>query len=482
VLLPMSPTDSVFLTVESAQTPMHVGGLELFEPAADFGGVQAIFEQLVADAEVAPLFQKRASRSWKTAGQWGWEPDRQFDIRHHVRHNSLPEPGRVLDLLALCSRLHGTLLDRQRPLWELHLIEGLADGRFAMYFKIHHALLDGVSAQRLLQRVLTKDPDMRDLPPPWAKRRGLPAEPVPRESPAENAETALPEARHREAVPAGLGGPAGGAVEFFRTGRSIAGEVAGLPSALVKTIGRGLREQSAPVSFAAPRSMLNVPISGSRRFAGQSWSMEQVRRIRKGSGATVNDVALAACSGALRSYLNSFDALPDAPLIAMVPVALKVREQQRDAGNAVGAVMCNLGTQLSDPAERLATVHASMVEGKQALLGLTPLQIVAMTGVGLSPLLLQSMPGYNQLLRPPFNLIISNVPGPRSSLYLNGARLAGIYPLSIPYHGQALNITCTSYAGELAFGLTGCRRSVPHLQRLLGCLDDELKALEQAVS
>jgi diacylglycerol O-acyltransferase len=451
----MSPTDSVFLTVESPQTPMHVGGLELFEPAADVPSTAEVFAQLTSGDDVAPLFTKRPHRSIGTAGQWAWEEDQQFDLRHHVRHNALPRPGRVLELLALCSRLHSTLLDRRRPLWELHFIEGLADGRFAIYFKVHHALLDGVSAQRLLQRILTKDPAARDLPPPWASR---PAPDQPSAPPAP------------EEVVANL----------LRTARDVAGEVAGLPSALVRTVSRGLQAQSAPISFAAPRSMFNVPISGSRRFAAQSWPLARINRIRRAARCTVNDVVLAACSGALRTYLSSMEALPDAPLIAMVPVALRLRDRARESGNAVGAVMCDLGTHLADPAERLRTVRQSMKEGKAALAELSPLQIVAMTGLGLSPLMLQSIPGYAELVRPPFNLIISNVPGPRTPLYLNGARLAGLYPLSIPYHGQALNITCTSYADELSFGLTGCRRTVPHLQRMLGYLEDELTALEQA--
>jgi diacylglycerol O-acyltransferase / wax synthase len=455
----MSPTDSVFLSVESPQTPMHVGGLELFEPAADVPSAAEMFTQLTSGDDVAPLFRKRPRRSIGTAGQWAWEEDQQFDLRHHVRHNALPQPGRILELLALCSRLHSTLLDRRRPLWELHFIEGLADGRFAIYFKVHHALLDGVSAQRLLQRILTKDPAARDLPPPWANRPG-----------PDRAARQPPAPPPPEEVVANL----------LRAARNVAGEVAGLPSALVRTVSRGMQAQSAPVSFAAPRSMFNVPISGSRRFAAQSWPMERINRIRSAARCTVNDVVLAACSGALRTYLSSMEALPQAPLIAMVPVALRVRDRHRESGNAVGAVMCDLGTHLADPAERLSTVRASMKEGKQALAELSPLQIVAMTGLGMSPLMLQSIPGYAELLRPPFNLIISNVPGPRSPLYLNGARLAGLYPLSIPYHGQALNITCTSYADELSFGLTGCRRTVPHLQRMLGYLEDELTALEQA--
>jgi diacylglycerol O-acyltransferase len=190
---------------------------------------------------------------------------------------------------------------------------------------------------------------------------------------------------------------------------------------------------------------------------------------------------LAVCSGALRRYLQGLDALPEQPLIAMVPVALKARDLHRESGNAVGAVMCNLATDLADPADRLSTIRTSMLGGKQALASMSPLQIVAMTGLGMSPLVLQGLPGYAELFRPPFNVIISNVPGPRSPLYLDGARLDGLYPLSIPYHGQALNITCTSYDSEIGFGLTGCRRTVPHLQYLLGYLDDELAALETAV-
>jgi diacylglycerol O-acyltransferase / wax synthase len=452
VLLPMPPTDSVFLLAESRQTPMHVGGLQLFRPADDFPGTQQLFRELIAAEQVAPLFRKRPRRSLGTAGQWAWDADHQFDLEHHVRHNALPKPSRVLELLALCSRLHGTLLDRRRPLWEFHLIEGLADGRFAIYFKIHHALVDGVAAQRLLQQVLTKDPDARDLPAPWAPRPP-PAKP----------------AGHRPPVdPASL-----------RSALQLAADAAGIPAALRTTLRRSLADLSSPVSFAAPRTMFNVPITGARRFAAQSWPIGRFTAITSTAGVTVNDVVLAVCSGALRRYLIGLNALPDRPLIAMVPVALKARA--RESGNAVGAVMCNLATDLADPAERLTTIRTSMLGGKQALASMSPLQLVAMTGLGMSPLILQGVPGYSELFRPPFNIIISNVPGPRSSLYLNGARLDGLYPLSIPYHGQALNITCTSYDDDLGFGLTGCRRTVPHLQYLLGYLDDELTALERAV-
>ncbi len=151
-------------------------------------------------------------------------------------------------------------------------------------------------------------------------------------------------------------------------------------------------------------------------------------------------------------------------------------------GNAVGAVMCNLGTQLSDPVERLQTVHQSMIDGKQAMRGMSQLQMLAMSAVGISPLAVYPLLRLDGRVRPPFNLVISNVPGPRSPMYWNGSRLDGLYPLSIVLDGQALNITVTSYSDEIAFGLVGCRRSVPHLQRLLGYLDDELDALEAAVA
>ncbi|HEX2903522.1 MAG TPA: wax ester/triacylglycerol synthase domain-containing protein, partial [Jatrophihabitans sp.] len=269
--LPMLPTDSVFLLAESRETPMHVGGLQLFKPPPDFAGTDALFRQLIADENVAPLFLQRPVRSLGTAGQWAWTADDQFDIEHHVRHNSLPRPGRVLELLALCSRLHGTLLDRKRPLWEFHLIEGLADGRFAIYFKIHHSLVDGVAAQRLLQNVLTPDPEARDLPAPWSVR---------------------PAGQRREAttrVGTSAGIPRGdGSRPALRAALQLAVEAAGLPAALTGTLTRGLREQSAPISFAAPKTMFNVPITGSRRFAAQSWPLERIRAIRGAAGVTVN--------------------------------------------------------------------------------------------------------------------------------------------------------------------------------------------------
>jgi diacylglycerol O-acyltransferase / wax synthase len=248
----------------------------------------------------------------------------------------------------------------------------------------------------------------------------------------------------------------------------------------VKVINDAFREQSAGLSFKAPRSMFNVPITGSRRFAAQDWSLERIKAVRKAAGgATLNDVMLAMCAGALRHYLIELDALPDKPLVAAIPMSLRT-DAGSMGGNAVGIILCNLATDIEDPAVRLAEIRASMRKGKQVYHGMSQLQITALSAIPMAPLAVATLPGALRITPPAFNVLISNVPGPRSPLYWNGARMQGVYPLSIPYEGQALNITVTSYAGNLEFGLTGCRRTVPHLQRLLGLLDESLEELEKA--
>lgn len=458
----IDPTATGFLLAENRSMPMHVGGLHLFErpEGAGRGYAREMYEAMRDVEELAPLFLKRPHRSVATAGQLVWVEDDQFDIEHHVRHAALPKPGRVRELLELSGRLHATRLAWERPLWEATVIEGLRDGRIGLYTKTHHALVDGVSAMRLLQSVLTTDPTRTGMPAPWdaATRREprRPAEPTPlSELPARTVRSAL----------------------------GIAAEAAGLTSALTRTMARSVRNETSAVSLHAPRTILNQRITGSRRFAAQDWPIERLRAIGRATGTTINDVVLAMCSGAVRAYLLELGALPDAPLVAMVPVGLNAKESHlasTDGGNAIGAVMCQLGTDLADPVDRLITIHASMTDGKQALSTMTPTQILAMSALGQAPAILGPMLRVEGFVRPPYNLVISNVPGPRTIHYWNGARLTGTYPLSIPIHGMALNITCTSYDGRLCFGLIGCRRTVPHLQRLLTHLDDELAALEGA--
>ena len=462
----VDPTSAGFLTVESRSQPMHVGGLQLFRPPEGSGPgyVREMYENALGDTDVAPLFKKHPVRGVGTAGQWTWAEDDQFDIEHHVRHSALPQPGRVRELLDLTSRLHSTRMAHERPLWEAHIIEGLADGRVGLYTKMHHALVDGVSAMRLTQSVLSTDPGTRDMPSAWARRPAT-----------ENLE------QERDARDASLLDIPLGAL---RTAYGIAAEAAGMPSALLKTLSRSVRNENAPVALYAPRTIFNEKITGSRRFAAQQWELERLNDVRKAASVTLNDVVLAMCSGAIRAYLSELGALPETGLVAMVPISLKMdkaHEASGDGGNAVGLVMAQLATHIADPVDRLSTISTSMDSAKDAMKSMSPVQLMAMSAIGLAPAIVPPLLGVHGVGRPAFNLIISNVPGPRQTMYYNGAELVGMYPLSIPIHGMALNITCTSYAGMLGFGLTGCRRTVPSLQRLLGHLDDELDALERGL-
>ena len=459
----MPPTDSMFLLAESRDQPMHVGGLQVFTPPDGAGPdfLLDLYRSVLTQREMTSLFRRRPRRSLGSLGQWTWVLDDEVDLEYHVRHSALPRPGRVRELFALVSRLHGTPLDRHRPLWEAHLIEGMADGRFAVYTKLHHSLMDGISALKLLERSLSKDPESLDQPPPWSPALR------PEQPPAQSSSLLSLPLDALRALPAAA-----------RTGLDIAG----LGPALAKYAAEVLREPTTGYLGQAPRTILNRPITGARRFAGQSYDLERVRRVGRATDATVNDVVLAMCSSALRRYLLDLDALPDDPLIAMTPVSLRNEDDGGEEGNAVGVILCNLATHIADPAERLAAVHSSMNQGKKVLRSMSQLQVTAVSALTLLPLLLESGLGVQPPTPPPYNLVISNIPGPAEPLYLNQARLQGMYPLSIPTAGQALNITVTSYAGELQFGLVGCRRAAPHLQRLLTHLEDSLDELEKVTA
>jgi WS/DGAT/MGAT family acyltransferase len=451
----MSLQDAAFLLPETRDQPMHVGGLQLFQPPAGQGRdyLNDMYQRLLAVNEIAPMFRRRAHRSITTAGVWMWTDDDEIDLEHHVRHSALPDPSRIRELLALTSRLHSTLLDRHRPLWEMHLIEGLEDGRFAVYTKIHHALMDGVSGLRLLQRSLTSDPDDGSLCAPYLTQ--------------ESSHSSLPSPTSALTALPGLASAA-------------LSELSSLGPLAFRTAERLIREQAAALPSAAPRTILNGSITGSRRFAAQSWDLNRLKGVAKSAGVTLNDAVLAMCSGALRAYLQEQGELPDAPLVAMVPVSLREAGAADKGGNAVGSILASLATDESDPARRLDAISASMRSGKELLASLTPLQVYAVSAVAMAPMAMSSLFGINRILPPPFNLVISNVPGPKQPLWMAGSRLDAFYPLSIPTVGQALNITVTSYVDSMEFGLTGCRRHVPHLQRLLSHLEDSLADLERA--
>ena len=448
----MTPTDSVFLMTESREHPMHVGGLQLFQPPEGAGPefVRETYDALIANRDFQPTFRKRPARLLGGIGNvaWAYDDADDIDIEYHVRRSALPTPGRVRELLELTSRLHSSLLDRHHPLWEAHFVEGLNDGRFAVYSKFHHSLIDGVSALRLMQRTLSTDPDNSELQAIWSLPR-----------------------RHRQSA----------GKSRWQTLTQLAGSVAAFGPSTWSLARAALVEQQLTLPFAAPRTMFNVPIGGARRVAAQSWTLDRFKSIKRAAGVTVNDVVLAMCAGALREYLLDQQALPDTPLIAMVPVSMRSEEEADSGGNQVGALLCNLATDVDDPAKRLKTISASMRGNKKVFSELPRLQAFALSAFLIAPLGLAAVPGFVSSAPPPFNIVISNVPGPTEPMYWGGARLDGNYPLSIALDGQALNITLANNADNIDFGLVGCRRSVPHLQRLLGHLESSLKDLERAV-
>jgi len=447
----ISPTDNIFLLGESREHPMHVGGLQLFQPPEGAGPefAREVYDAMLSCADVQPTFRKRPAFLGGITNV-AWSEDKDIELDYHLRRSALPQPGKVRDLLELTSRLHGSLLDRHRPLWETHLIEGLDDGRYALYCKIHHSLIDGVSAQRLMQRALTPDPNDDELRVPWE----------------------LKPRRRKDSKR----GPSP-----LQRLTDIAGSVAALAPSTVSLARAALVEQQLTLPFQAPKTMFNVRIGGARRAAAQSWSLERFKRVKTAAGGvTVNDVVLAMCAGALRAYLQEQSALPDTPLVAMVPVSLRKEGDDDRGGNMVGTILCNLATHLDDPAQRLDAIHESMSDNKKVFSQLPQIEQFALSAFLTGGIALSLVPGFVSNAPPPFNIVISNVPGPREPHYWRGARLDGNYPLSIALDGQALNITLTNNADNLDFGLVGCRRSVPHLQRLLGHLEDSLKDLERA--
>lgn len=458
-------TDAAFLYVESRETPMHVGGINLFEFPE--GADEQKFMQRLADAYSSTTELRSPFGEYVTTGTLGrfgplyWENDDDLDFDYHVRHSALPKPGRYRELFALTSRLHSTLLDRNRPLWEVHLIEGLQNRQFAVYSKLHHATIDGVAGLRLTEGMCATNKRKRTDYSPFsqeayeqivnAKRRKRNAPAMPRDA----------ELR--------------GLAEIFREQLGTTSNLLSMIKNYAQAwlgIGGGL---TVPFRHV-PRTTINSQVSGSRRFVAQSWSLERVKSVAKAVDATINDVVLTMCSGALRSFLLANDDLPEHSLRAMVPVSIRAVDDF-ETSNAVSFITANLGTKYADPADRLRTVMESTRAGKEVLSGLSANEARLYAGLSQMPLFVSNLFGVAELF-PAFSTTISNVPGPRKQLYWNGAPLLGSYPASAIFHGFALNITLVSYHGNLDFGIMACRRSVPSVQRLIVHLEEALAELE----
>ncbi|WP_456489895.1 WS/DGAT/MGAT family O-acyltransferase [Marinobacter nauticus] len=451
-MTPLNPTDQLFLWLEKRQQPMHVGGLQLFsfpEGAPD-DYVAQLADQLRQKTEVTAPFNQRLSYR---LGQPVWVEDEHLDLEHHFRFEALPTPGRIRELLSFVSAEHSHLMDRERPMWEVHLIEGLKDRQFALYTKVHHSLVDGVSAMRMATRMLSENADEQGMPPIW----DLPC--LSRDTSEHGGHSLWRSVAHLLGL----------------SGRQL-GTIPTVAKELLKTINQARKDPAYDSIFHAPRCMLNQKITGSRRFAAQSWCLKRIRAVCEAYGTTVNDVVTAMCAAALRTYLMNQDALPEKPLVAFVPVSL--RRDDSSGGNQVGVILANLHTDVLEAGERLLKIHHGMEEAKQRYRQMSPEEIVNYTALTLAPAAFHLLTGLAPKWQT-FNVVISNVPGPSRPLYWNGAKLEGMYPVSIDMDRLALNMTLTSYNDQVEFGLIGCRRTLPSLQRMLDYLEQGLAELER---
>jgi len=465
----MPITDAFFLLNESRETPMHVGGVNLYT-CPDGVDEQAFLSEL-GELLREPCTMRRPFGERLRTGPLGllgpvhWEGDDALDLDYHVRHSALPRPGRYRELFALVSRLHSTLLDRSRPLWEMHLIEGLQERRFATYIKAHHCAIDGVGAMHLTNSMLSTDPTARAAFPPFSRDAELAYRKT------------LGKGARRPAEPASGPPDLRAVAEVLKAQLGSAGNVsAALRRYADAWLGRG-GELAVPWR-QVPRTHFNTTVSGARRFVAQTWPLARVRAVARAFDGTLNDAVLAMCAGALRRHLLAEGDLPRESLKAMAPISLRA-EGDVDAGNAIGFITADLATQIEDPAQRFRAIQRSMLAGKQQLAGLSRGEVELYTVLTQAPMLLGTVLGLGSRF-PAFSTVVSNVPGPRETMYWNGARLQGIYPASIPFHGFAVNITLVSYAGNLDFGIVACRRSVPHVQRLIDYLEESLGELESA--
>ncbi len=464
----------MFLYGESRETMMHVAGLLPFSPAPDArpDHLRHLMNEIREGAKVhRPWNMRLRTPDLPRNPLQAWVED-DVDLEYHVRRSALPSPGDERELGILVSRLHAIPVDFHRPPWEVHLIEGLEGGRFAMYAKVHHSLVDGFTAMRILANALSTDPEERDRPlffsVPQPARDPRPAKLAPKDA---------KDAKDSKDSDGGLHFP-----ELLAAVRAQYGASKSVVRALMNVVQSsrsGDHELVTPLQ--APKCVLNARISRNRRFATQRLELARIKAVAHAVGGTVNDVILALCSTSLRRYLHELDALPAAPLVTMLPVAIRTKDDA-GGGNAVGAILASLATDQADPAKRIATIVDSTKHAKQQLQGMSKAAILQYSALLTAPSMLQMMPAASGRVRPTFNVVISNVPGPEHPLYYRGARLEASYPVSIPVHGQALNITCSSYAGSVCFGFTGCRDTVPHLQRLAVYCGDGLAELEQAVA
>lgn len=451
--------DRAFLISESSETPQHVSCLAVFrlpeDSAPDF--VRRMADEMVSQRDFQHPFDLRLRRpALKSVAPSLERVDpSEIDLDFHFRRSALPSPGDERELGVLISRLHSRPLDLTRPLWECHLIEGLENGRFALFVKVHHAIMDGIGGIRRLQRMMSSDPFDTTVRAIWTvESRRLrpvgPSEPTPGRW-AGTVRTRLREQR-----------------EFLRVG-----------GALVRDSVRGGDEDRA-TPFALPRTRINGRIGQQRRVATQTFGFARVRSVADRADVSINDVFLSLCSGALRRYLAEAGELPDRSLIAGTPVS--VRSDTADASNnAFTITTMKLCTDLGDPVLRVRAIRESANLAKGRLAGLSKAAAEQYGALVTLPHLLQNFVGIGGRVRPPYNVVISNVPGPLEPQYMASAPLERLTPFGVLYHGVGLMIIAVTASERMSIGFIGDRDSLPHLQRIAVYTADELDRLEAAL-
>ncbi len=485
----LSGLDATFLSMETPNQFGHVSSVSIYERPDDpaFDPYVAWKEAIRKRLHLLEPLRRRLVEVPLNIDHPFWVEDPEFDLDYHVRHTALPPPGGDQQMQALVGRLIGRPLDRKRPLWESYVVEGLADDRFAVFTKVHHATVDGASGAELLTMMLdqTADGDVIEPPAePWKPER------VPSDVEVLNRAAAslvrkpgrllLLSARAARELGKSTRNPVlVAAANQWRD--SLRG-----PVGAVLNIGRQRDEDRDPPpplpTLRAPRTPWNRSITAHRNFSMQSTSLEAVKAIKNAMGATVNDVVMGACTGGIRAYLEEKGALPDEPLVAMVPVSIRTGEETEKWTNRVSGLLATLPTNEPDLGERVRKVHEAMVAGKD-MFNAIPADMLTDFAQFPSPALfaratrMATRFRLGERLEPPINLVISNVPGPREALYSTGAKLLHYYPVSTITDGQGLNITVQSYLDTLDWGLVACRDLIPDLDHLLDLIVAEMEAM-----
>jgi WS/DGAT/MGAT family acyltransferase len=449
----LNPLDAVWLALESRDTPMHVGTLAIFRQSRGVP-VKQLAQTLREASDIAEPWNLRLVDSEIKSLAPRLVQDPGFDLDYHFRHSALPQPGGERELGVVVSRLHSQPLDRYRPLWEFHLIEGLERGRFAIYFKAHHALIDNVNAVPMFLASLASTAARRSVAPIWT----------------------IPLDRSRD-LSAGLG--MGDFLQALSDPRDVMASLRHVGSGLRRTLRQRDGEGSVLVPRGTPRSTLNRRINSQRRFATQQFSEERIVALAQQADSTVNSVLAYLCGTSLRRFFKEYNALPDESLVAALPVSLQERSELLP-GNAIAGLRVALGTHIGDPLRRLEAVKASIAAVRADRASLPQSSVTPYVLLRSAPVYASQLPVVGSFVPPLFNLSVSNTLGSDKARYLQGARLEAIYPLNPLLQYSALSIDCVNYAGTLNIGFTGARDTLPHLQRLAvytGKAVEELEAL-----